>query len=275
MRIFGNCLVKNEADIIAETLGQAARWCDRIFVFDNGSSDGTWNLVRQLASREPRIVPFQSAEVPFRNSLRRDTFTHFRPECRAGDWWCKLDADEIYLDDPRAFLAAVPAGEHVVWAASFQFYFTDDDVRRYERDPHAYPPHTTAERALRYCRCDYSEPRFFRYRERLRWDRGSEPRHLGLVHPRRIRLKHYQYRSPPQIALRLATRQQAIAAGAGVFRDYCETRDWRDTVVPASSCRCCDQPDAFVIDDTALPRHLEPPGRRGLKWVMHRSGLWP
>jgi hypothetical protein len=275
MKIFGNCLVKNEADIVAETLTKAARWCDRIFVFDNGSTDGTWEIVQSCAQREPRIVAFRTAAVPFRNSLRRDTYQAFRHEARSGDWWCKLDADEIYLDDPRTFLAAVPHREHVVWAASFQFYFTDEEVQRFEQDPRAFPPQVEAERALRHFRCDYSEPRFFRHRDRLRWDSGSEPRHLGIVHPHRIRLKHYQYRSPSQITLRLATRQQAIAQGAGVFQGYCEAARWQDKVVSHASCRCVDDPDAFLIDEAALPRHLEPPWRRVLKYAMHGSGLWP
>ena len=75
MKIFGNCLVKNEADMIVETLRHAAHWCDRIFVFDNGSTDGTWEKVLELTKHEPRVVPFKSAAVPYRDSLRIDLAT--------------------------------------------------------------------------------------------------------------------------------------------------------------------------------------------------------
>lgn len=275
MRIFGNCLVKNEADIIEETLRHAARWCDRIFVFDNGSTDGTWGIVQQVAQQEPRIVPFKSAAVPFRNELRRETFNRFRTEAKEGDWWCVLDADEIYLDDPREFLAAVPRRHHVVWGAYFQHYFTDVDLAAWEADPAAYPPHRPAEQALRYYRCDYSEVRFFRHRDRLSWRDGSAPRHLGVVHPRRIRFKHYQYRSPPQIRLRLETRQEAMRQGCENFAEYCAEADWRRKVMPAASCRHADSPGAYTIEESALPRHLESPLRRGLKLAMHGSALWP
>lgn len=275
MRIFGNCLVKNEADMIEETLRKAAQWCDRIYVLDNGSTDGTWEKVQALAATEPRIVAFRQLAVPFRNDLRRHVFDAFRGEAQPGDWWCVLDADEIYVDDPREFLAAVPRRHHVVWGAYFQHYFTDLDVAREAADPRSYPPHTPAEDALRYWRCDYSEVRFYRHRPGLRWETGSAPRHLGVVHPRRIRFKHYQYRSPAQIALRLATRQLAIQQGCENFADYSSETDWRQKVVPAASCRTARTAADYVIDESVLPHHLERRWPRLAKHVMHLSGIWP
>lgn len=275
MKILGNCLVKNEADMIGETLAHAVRWCDRIYVFDNGSTDGTWEKVREFARGEPRVVPFKSEAIPFRNSLRRDVFTTFRTEAQPGDWWCVLDADELYIDDPRTFLAAVPRAHHVVWGAYFQHYFTDEDERRQAANPQAYPPHTPAEQALRYFRCDYSEVRFYRHRPGLAWQEGSAPRHLGVVHPRRIRFKHYQYRSPAQIQLRLATRQLAMQQGCENFADYSSETDWRQKIVPAASCRRAATDDDYVIAEDALPRHLEPPVQRLVKRFMHGTGLWP
>lgn len=275
MKIFGNCLVKNEGDMIEETLLKAAPWCDRIFVFDNGSTDDTWEKVLALTRREPRVVAFKQDAKPFKNSLRRDTFLAYRHEVRAGDWWCVLDADEIYVDDPRAFLAAVPARHHVVWGAYFQHYFTELDAARWETDPLAYPPRTPAEQALRHFRCDYSEVRFYRHRPRLVWTEGSAPRHLGVVHPRRIRFKHYQYRSPAQIRLRLETRQLAMRQGCENFADYSSETDWRQKIVPAATCRLASSAEDYAIDEAALPRHLETPVRRAVKLLMHGSGLWP
>lgn len=274
MKIFGNCLVKNEGDMIEETLTKALRWCDRIFVFDNGSTDGTWEKVVALAARDARVVAFKHAAVPFSNGLRREAFAAFRAEASVGDWWCVLDADEIYVDDPREFLAAVPRRHHVVWGAYFQHQFTDVDAARCERDPRAYPPHTPAEDALRYFRCDYSEVRFYRHRPGLVWETGVAPRHLGVVHPRRIRFKHYQYRSPAQIQLRLETRQLAMRQGCENFADYSSETDWRQKIVPASTCRHADEPGAWEIDEAALPRHLEKPLHRLAKLFLHGTGLW-
>ena len=41
MKIFGIMLVKNEVDIVGHTLKEAQKWCDKIFILDNGSTDGT------------------------------------------------------------------------------------------------------------------------------------------------------------------------------------------------------------------------------------------
>lgn len=274
MKIFGTCLIKNEADVIEESLHHAARWCDRIFVFDNGSTDGTWEKVQALAKTEPRVVPFKSSAVTFSNSLRREAFNHYRAECSPGDWWCLLDADELYEDDPRAFLAAVPLRHHVIWGVNFQHYFTDADAARHETDARAYPPYTPAEQALRYYRCDYSEVRFFRYRPGLQWKQWALPQHLGVVHPRRIRFKHYQYRSPGQIQLRLKTRQEAIAQGCENFSAYSSETDWRQKIVPAATCRHADAPGAYTIEEEKIPHHLERPWHRTLKLIMHGTGLW-
>jgi len=35
MKIYAICLVKNEADIIAQTLMAAKSWADAVFVYDN------------------------------------------------------------------------------------------------------------------------------------------------------------------------------------------------------------------------------------------------
>jgi glycosyltransferase involved in cell wall biosynthesis len=51
MKIHGLSLVKNESDILQETIYAALDWCDYIYVPDNGSTDGTWELVKELAKQ--------------------------------------------------------------------------------------------------------------------------------------------------------------------------------------------------------------------------------
>src|SRR5438270_838012 len=110
MGIYAISLVKNEADIIAQNLIAASHWAEAIFVLDNGSSDGTWEMVQALANRNSAIVPFRQDAQPFRDSMRSDVLRVFSSRARSGDWWCILDADEFYVDvDPRHFLARVPA----------------------------------------------------------------------------------------------------------------------------------------------------------------------
>src|ERR1700745_4493378 len=89
MKIHGLCLVKNEADVLQETLISALHWCDHIYVFDNGSNDGTWELVKELAKQHLQIVPYKQDDVLFSSALRADIFNAFRSNVDSQDWWCR------------------------------------------------------------------------------------------------------------------------------------------------------------------------------------------
>ena len=215
MRIHGICLVKNESDVIEECLTAAAAWCDRIYVFDNGSIDDTWEQVNKIAERLPEVVPFKQEDKPFHDSLRAEVFQMFRTECASDDWWCILDADEFYIDDPRLFLAKVPPMQGLVWAASFSYYFTDKDAERYRRDPEAYSNIVPVSDKCRYYLNHWSEIRFFRHHRSMRWDGTAHPGEIygWQSYPVRIWVKNCPYRSPEQIQKRLIARSSAVTNG--------------------------------------------------------------
>ncbi|MEZ4502012.1 MAG: glycosyltransferase family 2 protein [Dehalococcoidia bacterium] len=302
-------VVKDEADIVGQTLDAALTWCDNVYVFDNGSTDGTWELVREMAGRHPAIVPFASEAVPFHQGLRGTLYRHFRRRARPGDWWCKLDADEFYIDDPQTFLARILPRNNEVWSSSFQYYFTDVDARRWEADPSCFAGPGPIEERIRHYKNNWSELRFFRESPGLEWREDEHgmpigPAPLGLfgVSPRRIRLKHYQYRSPEQIQRRLDSRLQApgvafrhekranwlmstFGAPAGFEEPAASVAveeaapSWRDRVVPAELLNRDDGTGSYLSDPTALPqlpvahRELRRLRARGmaLRWrVLHR-----
>src|SRR5436853_6547718 len=100
MKIHAITVVKNEADIIEYTMKDALKWADYIYVFDNGSDDGTWEKLQAMAS--DHLIPWKHDDAPFRESLRADVFNHFRDRAAPGDWWCRLDSDEVYdINPPR------------------------------------------------------------------------------------------------------------------------------------------------------------------------------
>jgi glycosyltransferase involved in cell wall biosynthesis len=272
MKIHGICLAKNEGDLIEYSLRDKLSWCDFIYVYDNGSSDDTWAIAQRAAAREPgRILLFRSENTAFHDGLRGDVFNHYRGNARRGDWWCRADVDEFYVENPRDFLAAVPRWHHVVWAAHIQYLFTEIDLARYEETGACRIP----EDLPRYYVANYSEPRFFRHRDGLVWDeRGAWPAHVGVVTPRRIRVRHYQFRSPSQIERRLATRREAAARGYSHFA-HSQAADWREKIDRSAELHLDNGDGAFVIDEAAMPRHLEPPLRRALKMTMHGLGVWP
>jgi Glycosyl transferase family 2 len=280
VKIHGLCLVKNEADILQETLTSALHWCDQIYVFDNGSDDGTWELVKELAQKYLNIVPYKQDDVLYSNGLRADIFNEFRSNADPQDWWCALDADEFYIDDPRIFVAKIARRYQTVWSASLNYYFTDQDAISYQRDPTRFLDTPVQER-LRYYLNNWGELRFFLHSEDIVWDRtqGGFPPAMfpAPAYPVRIWLKHYQYRSPKQIERRLRTRRPAMQASTGFLHevtpewsaaiatkrdaplDFKNARPefggsrWEDRLVPAASLEYDAFDRRYVVTESLMP----------------------
>lgn len=277
MKIHGLMVVKNESDVIGQCLAAALSWCDHIYVLDNGSNDGTWEIVKRSAAANDRVVPYKQDDCVFQPSLRADIFARYRHLAREGDWWCRLDADEFYIDNPAGFLAGVGRKYDVVWGASFQYYFTDADVRRYEADPSLYDDSVPVEDKCRWYINNWSERRFVKHRNDMAWPLdASWPENPGPPSPVRIRLKHFQWRSPGQIEKRLAVRKAAIRAGCRSFKheiaknwrtrlfDRSEPRttldadrlftSWEDRVVPCRDLYFDDHDGVYVLREDLMPR---------------------
>jgi glycosyltransferase involved in cell wall biosynthesis len=274
MRIHAICLVKDEVDIIAETLSEAQRWCDYIYIYDNGSTDGTWEKV-QLISKDSngQIIIFKRFDGPFHDKLRGQVFENYKKNSAVGDWWSRLDADEIYIDDPRKFLSEVPDEYDCVHSSSFQYYFTDKDYEIYQQNPAAYSEDVSVLQKCRYYLNNWSETRFICQKRTTLWDRHvAWPYKLAKVYPRRIRLRHYQYRSPEQIQKRINGRvrsgfahertgnwQQVITTSFKQRKYYrrilhgAEDLDWRDRTVDSSSLDYDNHDGNFVAREDLLP----------------------
>ena len=137
-RIFALCVVKNEDDVLEECITAAARWADGIFIADNESDDETPEIIRRLVSKFDNVLDAGAIAGPFTDDMRGAMFNRVGHVSRPGDWWCKLDADEFFIDDPREFLAAMPGETDTVWGSFYTFYFTELALERYRRDPRAF-----------------------------------------------------------------------------------------------------------------------------------------
>ncbi|MBI5265028.1 MAG: glycosyltransferase family 2 protein [Bradyrhizobium sp.] len=273
MKIFSICCVRDENDIVGETLKAALGWSDRIFVFDNGSVDGTWDTVQDIAKANSKIEIVGHDDRTFTDEMRGEIYESYRSMASPGDWWCRLDSDEIYIDDPARFLAEVPDKYGFVLSATFNFYFTDLDLRSYEQSPSEWLARPVRER-LKFYQNNWSEPRFVRHRNDLEWGGLIWPDNHGRTYPVRIRLRHYPYRSPAQISSRLEIRQRqptlfkheanrSLAAPKEVRPDWSdqyiatatfERASWQDRVMRAAEC------DVDLGDATLVSRNeLMPP----------------
>jgi glycosyltransferase involved in cell wall biosynthesis len=244
MKLYAICLIKNEDDIIAQTLKYATRYCDKIFVIDNGSTDRTWELVNGLSKQFPQIVPFVQTQAPYDDGLRWMAYDAHHQGMSDTDWWLVLDSDEFLAEDPRPVIQqAMDEGADIVVAWQIQFYFTERDLADWETGKDARDRSIFERR--RYYRIDHQEPRLFRNRSAGTWEasplsrklgmppwfrgktgQGTQercmPTHAGKISRRRILNRHYQYRDPEQIAKRLKLRY-----GQSSFAAQVPSMDWR------------------------------------------------
>lgn len=227
MKLYAICLVKNEDDIIGQTLMFATRYCERIFVIDNGSTDATWAIVNKLAETNKTIVPFLQTSEPYRDGLRAVVYNKFHGQLADEDWWLILDADEFLAEDPRPLMVdAMRNGADIIRAWQIQFYYTEIDHERYLKglDDATLPIF----QRRRYYQINWQEPRLFRNRRVGYWDEvrnQNVPNGLTVIHRRRVLNRHYQYRSPEQIRQRLELRYNLASFGAHV-----RSKDWHSAI---------------------------------------------
>jgi len=234
-KLWGICLVKDEDDIIAQTLTYATRYCDRIFVLDNGSTDGTWHIVRRLAEQNEAIVPFAQTLEPYGDGLRAVVYNAMHGELSPNDWWLILDADEFLAEDPWPVIeAAVRENADIVKTWHIHFFFTDRDLEAWEQrsDRRDLPIFDRR----RYYLINWQEPRLFRNNPQSFWNASVKewvPDTLRKVCRRRIFVRHYQYRDPEQIEKRQRLRY-ALRLRDGHF-PHVKSPDWRTMVVNSAS----------------------------------------
>ncbi|WP_241723212.1 glycosyltransferase family 2 protein [Raoultella sp. HC6] len=221
-KIYALMTVKNESDIIIETLDKASVWAEKIFILDNNSEDTTWELLTKYAEENPKIVLWGQYGGRFYLELRQVIFREYREIAKPGDWWCRLDGDEFYIDDPHQFLSSLDEDVDHVYNASFQYYYTPDD---YEREKNCGVTNSVTQR-LKWYKCNHSEIRFVRHWDLICWPQNTEwPCNLKKPSPGRIRLKHYQYRDIKQIVGRLQARN-APNSGSSFSHEKVSISDW-------------------------------------------------
>lgn len=234
MKIYSLLVVKDEADIVSISVSDALRWSDKVIVIDNGSTDGTWEKLKTLADKDNRVVLFMRYEGPFHIGLRAKAFNCFRHEMHYGDWWCvRLDADEMYPVDVKAFLKKVPWYYRTVKKSSTDYVITHEDI-----DEGLLTGDFSIDRQYISYRLinQREERRFMRHSPLLCWlSRWRYPHPWGFVNKKRIPVDHYQYRSIEQMQRRFSNRQQAKANGCGSF-SHENGSNWKDYLRHRNEC---------------------------------------
>jgi hypothetical protein len=124
MRVLLTLLVRDEADIIRSNVEyHLAQGIDHVVVTDNGSVDGTVDILVDLA-RSGRVTLEHEAPADF-SQHRWVTRMARRAACEFGaDWVINADADELFVSRGgtlRDALSAVPGAVHAMYARRLDF----------------------------------------------------------------------------------------------------------------------------------------------------------
>jgi glycosyltransferase involved in cell wall biosynthesis len=269
MKIYGVCVVKNEGDIIRYSLTNAQTWADKIIVFDNGSTDGTWETVKEMSGE--KIIAYKQDSRPYSDGLRADVFNAFKHELKNDDWWVIQDADEIFDDNPRDFIHRQIGYFHHINGKKIDFCFDlsqidsinfagefSEDVRHFD--------HYTPEA--------WSEPRAIKHRINMEWlEKKIWPTHMGLVCENAINIRHYPLRSLNQIKKRWETRKNVHKDGGQLF-DHWEREDWREYYArKAKNLKKVEALGSTFDKVDFVNDYRQGYLKRLAKGILHRSGI--
>jgi hypothetical protein len=284
MRFHALLPVRDEADIIGQSLTHMLTWADAIHVFDTGSLDETWEVIRDMAASEKRIIPLGKDRVFFSDTCVRGWIFHqAQKHMRAGDWFLRVDADEFHAIPPPEFVKT-RMGKHetVAWHQYYNFQLTESEAGAYAegKDILADRKRPVEERRCWFIPSASSEPRLCQYRETMRWPPTvSFPFNSGYVARERLPIRHYPHRDPMQMerrcrlrAIMMADEQNRANWSQGDMHHWSE-REWRRFVVPD------DAPGLqYWRPGTALPEyhftsHLAGLHKRAIQRFAHAVGL--
>ena len=234
MKCHGLMLVRDEADILRESIPHYLSWLDGLYVMDLGSTDGTWELLRAFAAKDSRVVLHATRDLVFHEGLRAILFDAYRDRFAEGDWIVKADADEFYDVPPLPFTEKyLRPSDTCVYVQWFYFRLTTLDVETIEREGVTIASERErpiAERRRYYKMPTHGEPRMFRYRASMRWPaHNAFPFNVGYVAAARIPVRHYPHRDPWQMAARYRLRSEMMRVAAGPLQWRLD--DWRRDVV--------------------------------------------
>ncbi|GEM_PF-358790 len=198
-KLIGLTRVRNERMLIKEHLDHLGKYCDEVYVFDDGSTDGTLEIIQ----KHPQVTGYLAnpnwhpSAFCKRDPLRlawknRKLFNFARRKSRAtrDDWFLYIDSDERFEPDfPKTVQKILNQKQYdTVCFELYDFFITEEDKNL------SYQGDITALR--KYCGTEYRiQQIFFRNLPGVFFPYGTHREAFGFD-PRRIwyspfKIKHY------------------------------------------------------------------------------------
>lgn len=227
MKLYGTLIAKNEADIIEQTLLslKAFGGFERVFFYDNGSSDDTLKIARKFGDF---VTCADVSGTPYSDELKYQLIYSQAHHYAPGDWVAILDADELYAEAvlPKLEIAE-NAGANFIETRSAQFYVTDRD------DAATFNPAIPAIEQRKHYLINYGEPRFYKFDQSSRLNdvlvKSRDP--SLILAPEKLLINHFQYRSSGQIQTRIDVRRKNNLTSGNW--GHVSSEAWQDYLVRA------------------------------------------
>ncbi|WP_334049573.1 glycosyltransferase family 2 protein [Alteromonas gracilis] len=228
MKIYGFMIVKNECDILAQTIESLLTYggFTKIFIFDNMSDDNTFAVAKKY---ESDVVKASQLNTPFSDNLKFENVYRHAALFNEGDWFAILDADEIYAEALYPICErATKEGANLIETKSAQFYFTEKD------DSYDFDSSEPAHMQRPFYLVNYGEPRVFKYAKSVTLSADyvkSRPNEL-IAAKHLFQIFHFQFRSSKQMQKRIQVRIKNDKHSGNW--GHVNATDWREYIVKST-----------------------------------------
>lgn len=221
MKINAFIVVDNDVDIVEEALLYAMKFCHKIYVYDNHSSDGSWELVNEMASRFRELVIFGQTDEPKESGLLNRIYNRHHSEYTSDDWWYILNPDELLSESPVEQLKEATAAKKnamKVWLA--RFYLTSQEVADFDSEDVS----QSITKRRKYYSVNKCEKRFFANDPVRKWSESVStdfPNWASSLAKRFVVSRSFPMRSPQQLeTCNVNTSQGAEYPCASTLSEY-------------------------------------------------------